>query len=135
MIITSKNPKHRELGRDIEMVTRRMAVLSHFIQSQRKMTGVLAAFLEDLEESPAIGDVVADTNTMTATLNAVRESIAQAQELFEQYRMYFEKLDAELQKITRKAVQKDMSKAKAIEVSGNLSDLFPPAGPVAKSDG
>jgi chromosome segregation ATPase len=107
MIITTNNPRHRELGKKIEVATRRMAFLSQFVQSQKVATGRLAAFLEDMEDN---ADPKEDLELVESVLNLVRNTIGMSSELFEKHREEFQKLDVELQKLTRKAIEKELAK-------------------------
>lgn len=103
MIITN-NPRHRQLGQKIEIATRRMAFLSQFAQSQKIATGRLTAILEDMEDS---GDPKEDLELIKSVLSLVRNSIGLSSSLFEKHREEFQKLDTELQKLTRKALERE----------------------------
>lgn len=108
MIITSNNPKHKMLGKKLEVSVRRMALLSQFVQIQRTASGKLAAMLEDYEDNADVfEDLKEEIEIMESALNTLRGSLASASNLFDKYRDYFEKLDRELQKLTRKKEEKE----------------------------
>ena len=127
MIITTRNPKHLKLGKQIEVVTRRMAILSEFMLTQRNATGKLAAFIEDLENEEELGDLNYDTEVALTTMDAVRNSILNTKVLFEINVKHFAKLDRELQMLTRKAVKKELeAKLPLPTPTPTLLELPPP---------
>lgn len=111
MIVTSNNPRHKKLGKKLEVSVRRMALLSQYVQTQRTASGKLAAILEDYEENADVfGDLKEEVETMELALSMLRTSLTSASALFEKYREHFEKLDRDVEKLVKKTVEKDLAK-------------------------
>ena len=106
MIITSKNPKYLNLGRDIEKATLRMAQIRRFIDTAQKCFGsgliVLDSFKEVDSSGKSIqpeGDKLDHIVQTKMILSNLQECLAIADDEFDKYATEFEKLDRTLTRL------------------------------------
>ena len=106
MIVTSKNPKHLQLGRDINLVTLRMGYFRKMLDTLRVCMALGVNILESLHEKNPDGKSVTPEGEhlehvvqTKVILSNLHESLEASNTEFTKYVEEFEKLDKVFQRI------------------------------------
>lgn len=107
MIITSNDPKHRTLGKDIENVTNVMAFLSHIKLAQvailSKTGAVLNMLADQYDQSEQKDSESLERLTeLKFIMNNSQDTIERIDREFRYYQERFDALEQELTKLTKK---------------------------------
>jgi hypothetical protein len=106
VIITSKNPKYLNLGRDLEKATLRMAQIRKFIDMAQKCFGSGLVVLESFKEIDSKGKLIQPKDDKLEhivqtkmILSNLQECLAIADDEFDKYATEFTKLDKTLTRL------------------------------------
>lgn len=105
MIITSNDPKHRNLGRDIELMTQAMSLLSNTKLQQMTTLNRVADVLSQLADRYDSGEKDPETlehlTELKFIMNSCLETIERADREFQYYQQKYNEFDSELTKLVK----------------------------------